>query len=120
MEKILSIFIFTIVLMACATSKLDFNTDVWKDPESYKYRAKDITERQKMLEAVLELVNGKSKNEIIDLLGHGEDFGYFKASGRDLIYILGPERSFISIDSEWLLLWFDQNNILERYEICSD
>jgi hypothetical protein len=73
-----------------------------------------------MLIDVLKLIHNKPKSEIIILLGSGSDSEYFKSSERDLLYILGPERSYISIDSEWLLLWFDENDILIKYEIRTD
>jgi len=120
LKKIILIINLALIFLGCMTSKMSFDSEIWKDPESYRYRADDITERQKMLDSALELIKGKSKNEIIAILGNGEDSGYFIESGKDLIYILGPERSYLIIDREWLLLWFDQNNILERYEIYTD
>lgn len=119
MKKSILIICFSFVFFGCIFNKLVFNAEVWKDPMSYKYRAHDITERQKMLDSVLKVINGKSRNEIIDLLGSAEDTGYFRESGRDLLYILGPERG-IGVDMEWLLLWFDQDNILVKYQVCTD
>jgi len=39
---------------------------------------------------------------VVDLLGEPPPTEYFK--GWDLVYRLGMERGFISIDSEWLVL----------------
>ena len=103
-----------------ATKELKFDYNIWQDPESYHYQKDDITDRQKMLNSVLDLIQGKSKSEIIGLIGEGLDTAYFISTERDLIYILGPERSYTGIDSEWLLLWFDEDKMLLKYEITTD
>ncbi len=55
------------------------------------------------------------------LLGSSLETPYFESTGRDLIYILGPQRdSFFAIDSEWLLIWLDDSGHFERYEIYTD
>jgi len=43
-----------------------------------------------------------ARTEVVKLLGEPPQTDYF--SDWDLVYWLGPERSFISIDSEWLVL----------------
>lgn len=45
---------------------------------------------------------GKTRAEVVELLGEPPPTGYF--ADWDLVYWLGPERGFISIDSEWLVL----------------
>jgi hypothetical protein len=45
---------------------------------------------------------GKTRAEVVELLGEPPPTGYF--ADWDMVYWLGPERSFISIDSEWLVL----------------
>lgn len=43
------------------------------------------------------------------------------STDRDLIYLLGPKRDFLSaIDSERLLIWPDETGMFERYEIAND
>lgn len=82
----------------------------------------DITPRQKMLGDVVEnLLPGKSRSEIEALLGRSEVTSYFCETGRDLIYMTGPERDTpFSIDSEWLLIWLDENGRFRRYAIYRD
>lgn len=82
----------------------------------------DITPRQKMLGDVVEnLLPGKSRNEIEEMLGKSEVTSYFEETGRDLIYMTGPERDTpFSIDSEWLLIWLDENSRFQRYAIYRD
>ena len=108
-------------MFGCSNSKeIGFDSAVWKQTESFSYQEGDITARQKMIKSVLKLIKGKSKAEIVGLLGKGLDTEYFKSMGRDFIYILGPERSYISVDSEWLLLWFDKKNMLVKFKITTD
>lgn len=82
----------------------------------------DITPRQKMLGDVVEnLLRGKSRREIEAMLGHSEATSFFQETSRDLIYMTGPERDTpFSIDSEWLLIWLDENGRFQRYEIYRD
>ena len=59
--------------------------------------------------------------EIESQLGRSLDTPYFRSTGRDLIYVLGPERdSYMQIDFEWLLVWCDRAGQFERYEIVTD
>jgi hypothetical protein len=45
---------------------------------------------------------GKTRAEVVELLGEPPPTEYF--ADWDMVYWLGPERGFISIDSEWLVL----------------
>jgi hypothetical protein len=45
---------------------------------------------------------GKTRAEVVELLGEPPHTGYF--ADWDMVYWLGPERGFISIDSEWLVV----------------
>lgn len=97
-----------------------FDTLAWRT--SPAFGAGDITPRQKMLADVVEQVlPGKSRKEIEAALGPSEDTDYFAETGRDLIYMTGPERDTIfSIDSEWLLIWLDDSGRFEHYAIVRD
>ena len=55
------------------------------------------------------------------MLGPSLDTPYFQRTGRNLIYVLGPERdSYFVIDSEWLLIWLDSAGRFKRYAIYTD
>jgi hypothetical protein len=99
-----------------------FDRAVWQDPRSAEYVQGDITPRQKMLaDVVKSVLPGHTRAELEETLGPSLDTGYFKSAGRDLIYALGPQRdSFFAIDSEWLLIWLDQDSRFERYAIAND
>ena len=54
---------------------------------------------------------GKRRQEIVALLGEPPATSYF--SEWDMVYVLGPERGFISIDSEWLVLRLEHGRVAE-------
>lgn len=60
---------------------------------------------------------GKAKSEIDALLGVPPKTGYFK--NYDYVYWLGSERSIFSIDSEWLVIKF-QNDLVIETKVVSD
>lgn len=98
-----------------------FDRETWLAPESANYISGDITPRQKMLADVVNKLPGLHRSEIENMLGSTLDATYFQSTGRDLIYITGPERdSLFGIDSEWLLIWFDENGIYKRHAIVTD
>lgn len=101
---------------------LEFDPGVWQDPNSSQFIQGDITPRQKMLGSLVErLGTSLTRAELEALLGPSLDTPYFESTGRDLIYMLGPERdSFIRIDSEWLLIWLDDTDHFDRYGIYTD
>jgi hypothetical protein len=61
---------------------------------------------------------GKTRSEVVELLGEPPQTGYFKQW--DLVYCLGLERGFIRIDSEWLVVRLDQNSRVEANQIVTD
>jgi len=97
-----------------------FNSEIWRDPNSVLHVSYDITPRQKMIDDVVEnILPGSTQDEIESLLGKSRNTSYFSESKRDSIYMLGPERGF-GVDSEWLLIWFDDSGKFERYQIATD
>ena len=50
-------------------------------------------------------LRGRTRAEVVALLGEPRPTGYFREY--DLVYWLGPERSPLGIDSEWLVLRLD-------------
>jgi hypothetical protein len=99
-----------------------FDSTAWKHPKSADWSANDITTRQKMLGSVVRrLTPSQSRAEIEGLLGPSLQTRYFQSSGRDLIYRTGMQRdSLLGIDSEWLLIWLDDDGRFERYAIYTD
>lgn len=59
---------------------------------------------------------GKSYEEVLQLLGKPD----YVAAANELTYYLGPERGFISIDSEWLNLKLGPDGRVMRTYIWTD
>lgn len=101
---------------------LRFEAATWRATKSADFVTGDITPRQKMLgDVVAHVLPGRTRTEIEELLGPSLATSYFENTGRDLIYVLGAERdSFFPIDSEWLLIWFDEAGRFQRYAVYTD
>lgn len=55
---------------------------------------------------------GQTKEEVVELLGNETNTEYFKEVS-NFVYYLGDERGLISIDSEWLVITFDNDIAVE-------
>ena len=109
------------------STELEFNSDLWmmdKSTSPLKHETgMMISNRERMLgDLVLNILPGSSRKEIISLLGPSLETSYFKSVDKDLIYYMGPEREsyFGGIDSEWLLIWMDDNGNFEKYALFKD
>jgi hypothetical protein len=93
-----------------------FNENVWIENDQ---RGIGPTDRQKMLQDVVDKLPGKTKKETISLLGSNfSKYPYDGSTDADLIYYLGSSR-MLSPGDEWLLIWFDENGNFEGYYIVS-
>ncbi len=72
--------------------------------------ADDLVDNKKLI--------GLTRQEVVARLGDPPKTEYFKEF--DLVYYLGPERGFISIDSEWLVLKLSRDGRVERAAIARD
>lgn len=61
---------------------------------------------------------GKSRADVVAMLGDPSTDGYFNEW--DLVYWLGPERGFIRIDSEWLVLRLGADGRVAEHAIMTD
>ena len=89
--------------------------------DSVKWKNKNLEEsghpiRIQMVDDLIESgrLKNMSKDEVIELLGEPDDFSDDKIS--ILMYWLGPERSPISIDHEFLHIRFDSEQRVSEYE----
>lgn len=97
-----------------------FDSALWRNPEAKSMSGKNgITPRQAMLaDLTTKVLPGKSRAEIVELLGEPANVKRF---GADLIYVTGIERGgFLSLGSEWLLIFFDEKGVFKRYSIAND
>jgi hypothetical protein len=61
---------------------------------------------------------GLRRDEVLAKLGTPPPTNYF--ADYDLVYHLGFERGFISIDSEWLVMRFSPSGIVTEVEVVRD
>jgi hypothetical protein len=91
-----------------------FDPSLWRNsttPASVRLRmADDLVNSQKLV--------GLTRQEVVALLGEPPKTEYFKEF--DLVYYLGPERGFMSIDSEWLVLKLGIEGRVKRATIAHD
>lgn len=69
------------------------------------------------LVATRELI-GKSEAEIAELLGPPLPADKFQ--DRDVVYVLGPERGFLSLDYEWLVIDLDSTGRVAVAKVVRD
>ena len=61
---------------------------------------------------------GMSRAEVVSMLGMPTVTSHFR--GHDLVYVLGNERGWLSIDSEWLLMRVDAMGRVTTAELARD
>lgn len=119
---IVSLLVFLVLLLVFAVvlpAGEPFDSNTWKQAQAGQDDA-SIETRFQMAESVVAsgLLLGKSRSEVIALLGNSPDSGYFKGS---LAYELGPQRSsYFAIDSDWLVIQFDGDDQVVEVRIRSD
>lgn len=94
------------LVMACAVMGMrivfypgqSFDRDLWLTDQPRSIA------RQRMADRLLarRILIGLRRPQVIAMLGEPRDTEYFRQW--DMVYLLGDERGFISIDSEWLVL----------------
>jgi len=77
----------------------DLDPVAWQDPVRVQQGVRLAMADRLLARGTLQ---GKTQQQVIKLLGKPSDEGYFR--DWHLVYWLGRERGFISIDSEWLVL----------------
>ena len=106
------------IISAFMTGRLPFkffDSQRWKQVE----RSDDYS-RLRMIESLTlsGRLNRITRAEVVSLLGPSDDTNYFNEW--DFVYWLGPERSFISLDSEWLVIKVGSTGRVVDYRIVSD
>ncbi|MBD2234050.1 hypothetical protein [Phormidium tenue] len=94
-----------------------FNFTLWNDP---KLSAEPTYIRLCMVDDVLAkyLLLGRPQAGVIELLGPPEPQNSF--ADYDMVYRLGPERKFISIDDEWLVIKLDAAGHVNDAKLVTD
>ena len=91
-----------------------FSASLWKNsatPPSVRLRmADDLINSQRLV--------GLTRQEVIALLGEPRRTEYFKEF--DIVYYLGPQRGFMGIDSEWLVLKLNPDGRVKKAAVAHD
>jgi hypothetical protein len=110
-------FLWLYVMPGSSTQNLPaiaFDPAKWKDDAMAEEGV-----RIRMIDDLLSKykLQGMSRAEIVGLLGESDD----KTGWGDwnMVYCLGPERSWISLDQEWLLLRLDKEQKVTEFEVRS-
>jgi hypothetical protein len=115
----ISLIVFFIIISALRIIFIrhnrTFNSAVWQDKNQLETgvrleMADDLIANDKL--------HGMTRAGVFKLLGGLTKTNKF--SDWDLVYYLGNERSFISIDSEWLVIYFNAEGKVEDYRIVKD
>lgn len=99
---------------------IEFNPEIWRDGGNLNFGSKEFP-RLRMADGLIEsgILLEKTTSEIESLLGPQTKTEYFRKQ-YNLVYWLGPERSFISIDGEWLVIKLNEVGISTMARIVSD
>lgn|GEM_PF-1039074 len=94
----------------------DFDSEAWQAVSTRRTQ-----ERIKMVDDLIDsgVLDHLPRARVAELLGDDDsDSGYF--ADWDVVYWLGDERSFFSIDSEWLVIRFDDGGRVRDYRLVRD
>jgi hypothetical protein len=61
---------------------------------------------------------GMTRQQVVAIIGEPDKTEYFK--DWDMVYWLGPERGWMSIDSEWLVFRLNEQKQVANYKIVRD
>jgi hypothetical protein len=94
---------------------MPFSTAEWRDAQAGAANVRirminDLLSRYPLI--------GRTRQQVIGLLGEPQKTVYFK--DWDLVYLLGPERSWMGIDSEWLVLRLNKDGTVTDAKDMSD
>ena len=81
----------------------------WQDPVRQRM-VDDLLRRHRLV--------GMTRERVVELLGESDTTDYFR--DWDLVYWLGMERSWISIDSEWLVLRLNAQSAVTEARLVTD
>ncbi len=114
---------FAVLLNACGPTSQPyrglgakrFDRHKWLDADLAQHTRSDMAADLLMQQPLV----GRTKAEIIDLLGNPEQEPH-KFAEYDLVYVLGPDRTVTPIDFEWMLIKLDDQGRATRIMFASD
>lgn len=93
----------------------DFDPDAWRQREQAQDHAAAGMADRLVADSTL---RGMTRDEIVRMLGEPPRTSYFE--DWDMVYRLGPERGYLGIDSEWLVIRLDAGKRVIEYGIVRD
>ncbi len=92
-----------------------FDGELWRDPKSIKEGV-----RLAMADGLIARgeLRGLTRSAVVELLGEPPPPEYFR--DWDMVYRLGMERSYVSIDSEWLVIQLGPDGRVIDYRLERD
>lgn len=115
----IAVVILAIVLFLCYRSFFPgrvFDAEQWQVNASQRGAKVRLAMADRIV--ARKMLRGKTRTQVRDMLGEPPRTDYF--SDWDLVYWLGPERGFLGIDSEWLVVKLDRTGIVDEFEIVRD
>ncbi|TDK61804.1 outer membrane protein assembly factor BamE [Bacillus salipaludis] len=104
--------LFCLVKLGLNEYKYNFTVENWiKSPTERVYIVDDLLNDYELI--------GMTKDQVNTLLGKPTTADYFK-DDNNIVYYLGNERGLISIDSEWLVIWFNSSGKVVKYKVLKD
>ncbi|NVE94397.1 outer membrane protein assembly factor BamE domain-containing protein [Altererythrobacter lutimaris] len=92
--------------------------------DSAEWQGERPTDQYPRLEMVDDLIDSDrldrmTRDQVYAILGTPPETSYF--SDWDAVYWLGPERNYIlRLDSEWLVIRFDDDDVVSEYRLVRD
>jgi hypothetical protein len=123
MKKAISVVLATLLSLGLIIGGGIYSVNLLLKPDQFD-QDRWFAQPEERVEMVTHLLSnvklkGMPKEEIIDLLGKQEEDVYFKEQN-NLVYYLGAEPGLPSIDSAWLIIWFDGDNKVIDFEVATD
>jgi hypothetical protein len=101
-----------LMVNAAGADDVAFDAEVWKlaDRDGIYRNNLPKDSRLKMYRDLMDrdLIFGKTRAEVITLLGEPDNYPYFKRAWRDCNYWIGPQRGLITWGYLWLGVRFDK------------
>lgn len=118
-KQILIVTVAGILVMGYSASKVIYHESSARFTE--ERWVKEVEQRVYMVDNLLARtpLSGWHRSEVLKLIGEPTDTAYFQQPQRD-VYYLGPERGIIRIDSEWLVIDYDEENRVSAYAVMTD
>lgn len=108
--------------IANLTHHQNFDAELWRNQEKVE-RDTMWPPRLCMVDDLMSSgrLDGLTRKQVVELLGPPHDKSFpAGAKNADIHYYLGPERGYIRIDSEWLLITFGDTGTVNRYWLYRD